>query len=179
MALGFSAMTRVFEGDSSDTIKERLENILFKIASLNNEQDFQKEHDSFCEWFMNNVKTAERKKDGLVIKQSALTSYGQGAKVLDVVLKVLIYYCHHPDLRTAERTTKWLNAAIDTRMLKYLKNMPDQEASLIHATTIEGVDKETYSILQMLVRRDISRSFSGHILPVQWDDIMWRKLNKA
>ena len=62
-------------------------------------------------------------------------------------------------------------------MMKYLKKMPDREALSIRASSIADVDKETYIKIQNLVRKDISSNFSGSILPVHWDDIMWRKLN--
>lgn len=173
MAFGFSAMTRVFEKKAIEEIVKKLKDTLPQIASVKNEADFQNLHDGFCQRFV--VKTAERKskKDGQVIKPSGTASYGQGAKVLDVALKVYVYYCHLPDAATADRTMKWLNAAIDTNMLKYLKKydkgIPDAEAKVL--------DKGTYDKLQALVRKDIGLNFPIGTLPVQWDDIMWRKLN--
>lgn len=180
MAFSFSAMTRVFRKDSAIEIEKELENILSLITSVKSEQDFKELHHTFCLWFKKNIKTAERNKDGMTIKPSGPASYGQGAKVLDVALHVYVHYCHLPEWETAERVTKWLNSAIDTKMLKYLKNMPDTEAHPIHATAIEDIDEKTYIILQKLLRRDIIRNpkFSVQSLPVQWDDIMWRFLNK-
>lgn len=165
MAFGFSAMTRVFEKKSTEKIVNKLESTLSQITSLQNDRAFQNLHDDFCQWFTQNVKTA---------KKSSPASYGQGAKVLDVALKVYVYYCCLPDPKTAEQTAKWLHAAIDTKMLKHLKKydkgIPDSEAKV--------VDKDTYGTLQKLVWIDIHRRFSGLILPVQWDDIIWRRLNK-
>jgi hypothetical protein len=183
MAFGFSAMTRVFEKGSDRKIIGELDCSLPKIASSKYEQDFQKQHDCFCRWFKDEIKTAERKSknDERVIKPSGPASYGQGAKVLDVALKVFVYYCHLPDLETADRTMKWLYAAIDTKMMKHLKNMKDPEASIITATSIEDVDDEMiYTALQSLVRKDIENrdKSPNKIYPVQWDDIMWRELNR-
>ena len=172
MALGFSAMTRVFEKKSTEKIVSKLALTLSQIAALKDNTEFQNLHDDFCRWFVNNIKTAERKKDRVVIKESTYASYGQGAKVLDVALLVYVYYCPLPDSIAADRTSRWLHAAIDTKMLKYLKG------SDIQATTIEDIDSETYIKLQELVREDIKGKFSNHIIPVQWDDIMWRQLNK-
>lgn len=179
MAVRFSAMMRVFEDGSADKIKDRLESILPEIASAGSERDFRDRHHSFCQWFAQNVKTAERKKRGSIVKGSVFASYGQGAKVLDIVLKVFVYYCQLPDPETANRTRKWLNAAIDTKMLGYLRKRQDT-ASPVRATTIEKIDVRTYATLQGLVRRDISHSsFPVSILPVQWGDIMWRRLNRG
>jgi len=164
MAIGFSAMTRVFEKKSTEKIVNKFESTLPQITSLQNDRAFQNLHDDFCQWFTQNIKTA---------KKSSPASYGQGAKVLDVALKVYVYYCRLPDPKTAEQTAKWLHAAIDTEMLKHLKKydkgIPDSEAKV--------VDKDTYGTLQELVRRDIKRRFKDSILPVQWDDIVWRELN--
>jgi hypothetical protein len=40
------------------------------------------------------------------------------------------------------------------------------------------VDQATYERLHGLVRRDIIARHKGAILPVQWDDLHWRKLNR-
>ena len=178
MAIGFTAMTRVFEKRSVIKIKDKLESVLPEICCATSEDDFRIHHHNFCRWFSQNVKTAERKKGGLIIKNSTSASYGQGAKVLDVVLKVFVHYCHLPSPEATEKIQKWLNAAVDTKMLKYLKAMPGAEASLVPATTVEQVDENTYVILQRLVWSDINERFAGSILPVEWDDIIWRQLNR-
>ena len=179
MAIDFTAMTRVFEKHSVSKIRDKLEGVLPEICCATSEDDFRSHHHNFCWWFAQNVKTAERKKGDLIIKSSTSASYGQGAKVLDVTLKVFVHYCHLPSPEAAEKIKKWLNAAIDTRMLKYLTAMPDAKASLVRATTVEQVDENTYTALQQLVRRDINKTFAGSIFPVEWDDIMWRQLNRT
>jgi len=178
MAFAFSAMTRVFEKESTDKIVKKLDLTFSQIASLQNENDFKNVHNDFCRWFEQNIHTAERQKSGRIIKKSDSASYGQGAKVLDVALKVYVYYCNSPAKEKNRRLVSWLNAAVDTRMMRHLKNnVLDKEAMSISATAIEDVDKRTYTILQKLVRKDIKRSYSGKIYPVQWDDIVFRKLN--
>ena len=178
MAIGFSAMTRVFEKNSIAKISAKVEDTLTQIASSESEQDFQKLHHNFCLWFTKNIKTAEREKDGVVSKKSNFASYGQGAKILDVALQVFVHYCHLPSPEVADGIKKWLNSAVDTKMMRYLKEQPYVGASSIRATTIEQVDENTYAMLQRLVCSDINGKFAGSILPVEWDDIMWRKLNK-
>jgi len=177
VAFSSAAMTRVFEKGSDDKIKRKFHQIIPQIASSKNEKDFKRLHDRFCRWFMKNIKTAERKKGRKVIKESISASYGQGAKVLNVALTVYVYYCYLPDRETAKRTTKWLHAAIDTKMLKHLK----ENWGGFSANSIEHVDEETYFELQKLVRKDIIKKkdeFPKGICPVEWEDIMWRKLNK-
>ena len=178
MAMGFSAMTRVFESGSADTIKEELWQTALAITAVESKQDFIKLHHSFCQWFIENIRTSGRIKGGNNIKSPALASYGHGAKVLDVVLKVLVDYCSFPDQETAKKLKPWLNSAVDTKMMKYLKERPYKEASDIFAMTIEQVDEDTYNRLQYLVRRDIEDTFKSLILPVDWDDILWRYLNR-
>ena len=178
MAIGFTAMTRVFEKRSVSKIRDKLESVLPEICYATSEDNFRSRHHNFCQWFAQNVKTAERKKGELIIKSSTSASYGQGAKVLDVVLKVFVHYCRLPSPEAAEKIQKWLNAAVDTKMLKYLKALLGAETLLVRATTVEQVDENTYMILQKLVWRDINKTFAGSILPVEWDDIMWRRLNR-
>lgn len=71
----------------------------------------------------------------------------------------------------------WLNSAIDTKMMAYLKGLAEGKA--VSATSIEQVkDKDTYARLQALVHKDIERNFPIGTLAIQWDDIKWRELNK-
>ncbi|MFH1140807.1 MAG: hypothetical protein V1724_03860 [Chloroflexota bacterium] len=177
MAFGFSAMTRVFEKKSTEAIVNKLSETLPQTTLLKTKKEFENLHDGFCRWFEQTVRTADRKKDGKTIKKSHLASYGQGAKVLDVALKVYVYYCHLPEKEKAKRTEEWLNAAIDTKMMKYLKETYPE--ALIKATAIEDVDEKTYADLQKLVHTNIEHRFPSGTLPVQWDDVMWRKLNKV
>jgi hypothetical protein len=40
------------------------------------------------------------------------------------------------------------------------------------------IDKEDYDLLQKVIRQDIRDSFDDNILPVQYDDIMGRRLDR-
>ena len=172
MAVRFTAMSRVFENGSSETIKTMLQETVPAMASASSEKDFRRRHKEFCRCFVGSISTAGRRKDGRIVKAKTHASYGHGAKILDVVLKVYVYYCQLPDPETAQRTLKWLNAAIDTQMLKDLKKRLDRR-SRIRANTIEGVDARTYVTLQELVRQDIGDS---PILPVQWGASRFRTI---
>lgn len=176
MAMGFSAMSRVFADGSTTLIQNKIYEIVLNLKAIGSKQEFDNFHDYFCLWFMENIWTAERTKDGKTTKETARASYGHGAKVLDVVLKVLVDYCHFPDQETAKKLIPWLNSAIDTNMMKYLKYL--NPGKNIEATTIEDVDRDTYILLQDFVRGDITTNFQVTVTPVDWDDILWRLLNR-
>ena len=178
MAMGYSAMTRVFKKHSSSGIREELWNVAQRLKDVNSKENFDRLHCSFCQWFIKSVETSGRLKEGRIVKTSEPASYGHGAKVIDVVLKVLVDYCHFPDRETAHKLRPWLNSAIDTKMMKYLKGLSCNESSNISATTVEQVNEDTYHTLQDLVHRDIEDTFDDSIMAVDWDDIMWRRLNR-
>lgn len=76
----------------------------------------------------------------------------------------------------AERILPLLNSPIDTQLLNYLKaKMPSESIS---ATTIGMIDRNSYVRLQGFIREDIEEEFNNEILPAQYDDIMWYKLNR-
>ena len=69
-----------------------------------------------------------------------------------------------------------IDGAMDTAMMKYLtQKFPEAPA---RSTTVEQVDEQTYCVLIGLIARDIKVRYHGEILPVQWDDIVWRELNR-
>jgi hypothetical protein len=65
-------------------------------------------HRNFCRWFVKTIRLA---------KSEEAPSYGHAAKVLDLALKVYVYYCKMPGPARAESLTPWLNGAIDTHFL--------------------------------------------------------------
>ena len=176
MSMSFSSMTRLFEKGS----KERIVNALFdefhSLEKIGNKTDYELFHRGFCEWFTDNIKTAQRRKNNKIVKESHYAYYGHAAKILDVSLKVIVYYSGLPNIKDAERILPLLNCAIDSPLLKYLKTTFPFEG--ITPTTVEKIDKTTYVKLQELIKIDISRRFNNEILPTQYDDIMWYKLNR-
>ena len=177
MAVSFSAMGRVFEKGSTEKIKAKLENCIKDLLNLNAEEEYHKKHKEFCKWFTRNIKTAERKKEGRTIKRSQYASWGQAAKVIDIVLKVCIYYCNLPSAEVSSKIVPWLNGAIDTPILGDLKKRHSSPI-ISQISTIEDIDKIAYEELQKIIRTDIKESFNGEIFPVQYDDIKWRELNR-
>jgi hypothetical protein len=165
MAATFSAMARVFKSESMEKIKPKVMECLEKLQDVRTESEYHKHHDEFCTWFTRTIKTA---------KTQRLASWGQAAKILDVALKVCVYYCHLPSEEASQRIVPWLNPAIDTPLLKNLKRRYDFSG----ASTLADIDIEKYEELQKIIRTDIERSFNGEVYPVQYDDIKWRELNR-
>jgi hypothetical protein len=177
MGLGFSAMIRLFDKGSNRKLHEQILIETQKIFIAESEEDFKTIHLRFCKWGVRQIILAEKKKNGLVIKKSGPASFGQVAKTLDVVLKVTVYYCHLPDCEKSQRISRWLNAAVDTKMMDMLKACyPLDMASW--PKTIEQVDVTAYKSIQAIVRKFIFEKHDGSIIPVQFDDIYWRKLNR-
>ncbi len=129
-------------------------------------------------WGVRQIILAERKnKRGQVVKKAGPASYGQIAKTFDVVLKVAVYYCHLPNCEKSQQISGWLNAAVDTRMMGMLKKYYLEDIASWPAT-IEQVDNSTYMSIQEIVRKFIAERHNGNIIPVQFDDIYWRALNR-
>ena len=126
----------------------------------------------FCQWFVKTIRLA---------KTEEPPSYGHATKVLDLALKVYVYYCKMPSPAKAESLIPRLNGAIDTPILHHLfKKLEDiyGKSYSRHLWTIKMIDKEDYDLLQKVIRQDIRDSFDDNILPVQYDDIMGRRLDR-
>ncbi len=173
MAVGFTAMMPLFQERSADLIKEKLANLFESLDRISSDQDFSKIHSDFCQWFIKTIRLA---------KTEEPSSYGHAAKVLDLALKVYVYYCNMPSPVKAESLMPRLNRAIDTPILRHLfKKLEDiyRESLPPHYLwTIKMIDKEDYDLLQKVIRQDIRDSFKDKLSPVQYDDIMGRRLDR-
>jgi hypothetical protein len=172
MAVGFTAMMPLFQESSADLIKEKLTDLFEGLGRISSDQDFSKMHRDFCKWFVKTIRLA---------KTEEPSSYGHAAKVLDLALKVYVYYCKMPSPAKAESLVPRLNGAIDTPILRHLfKKMEDIYGKSFpphYLWTIKMIDKEGYDLLQKVIRQDIRDSFKDKLSPVQYDDIMGRRLN--
>ncbi len=178
MGLGFSAMVRLFERDSKKRIHEQALCCLPAIFAANSEAEFQRMHSAFCQWGTTNITLAERERAGRIVKSAAFASYGQIAKTLDVVLKVAVYYCHLPDCSKSEQLSRWLNAAVDTRMMAFLAKKGYRDEIRPWPKAVEELrSKADYVVLQGVVRKYIKAHHAGSITPVQFDDVYWEALN--
>jgi len=177
MALTFTAMMRLFSKGSKNSIAKEFGNFCAKLKDIDSVSSYENLHESFCEWFTKNVQIAQKRLKNKKTKQSASASYGQGAKVLDIAVKVYVHYCKLPDPQTAQRILPFLHGAIDTRIMNHLKQRYPITTNA--PSTIHAIDKQLYRVLQGLVERDIKESFRSEIHPVHYDDIMWNRLNRG
>lgn len=106
MALGFTAMTRIFSAKSKGKIETRLEMLFTNLTEINTRAEYKARHRSFCEWFAREIRTAEKRLKNSNLQPSEPSSYGQGAEVLDIAIKVYVYYCSRPTAEIAERSAK-------------------------------------------------------------------------
>jgi hypothetical protein len=168
LGLNFSAMLRLYRKGSKEKFYNKVLSEIPSVLHSESEEQFQMAHASICKWGVNNLPATER---------LGHASYGQIAKTLDVILKVVIDYGHMPDCRKAKQVSPWLNSAVDNKMMTMLKkNYPD--AMKPWPTSIRQVDREKYLIIQSLVRRFNIEKHNNAITPVQFDDIYWWCLNK-
>ena len=185
MALTFTATMRVFETGSKERIAKKLEEICINLASINSAEEYKDLHREFCQWFVNGIKTAEktytkRKTEVKKPKPSGPASYGHAAKILDIVMKVYVYYCDQPTIEVAQRLVKLLNGAVDAKIMDHLLNTKfNTKFNRAPIKTIEQVDSKRYDALQKLVHQDIDESFAGKISPVQYDDVMFWRFNRG
>ena len=93
------------------------------------------------------------------------------------MLKVVIYYSKWPDELKSERIAIYLNAAVDTKMMAFLKSKcPDHFE--FWPVTVGSVNQSIYVSIQELVRQFISDDHRDQIMPVQFDDLYWNYLNR-
>ena len=171
MGLTWSGMIRVLDEGSKEKLHDRImHDFAEKLFNVESRAEYVKIHTDFCDWGTRNIDQNRR-------LQKDKASYGQIAKTLDVALKVAVYYCHLPDCEQSKRICDWLNAAVDTAMMRELKkDFPD--AMPAWPTLIKDVNKEAYYKIQDLVRESIKREYNKAITCPQWEDIHWVEANE-
>jgi hypothetical protein len=160
-------MLRVFEKGSNAKIIPKLREFFKLLESIKNKAAYDGAHARFCEWFVANIRTAEKKLKGGGIKSSVACSYGHGAKVLDIAAKVYVSYCGQPSGDIARNLLPMLHCALDTPMMLLLDSAK---------ATIQEVDRGHYEKLQGLVTMKIA---GLGIEAVEYDDVMWRRLQRS
>jgi len=172
MAVGFAGMMPLFQERSFDLIKEKLTETFEGLERIGSDEEFNKMHKAFCRWFIKTIKLA---------KTEEPSSYGHAAKVLDLALKIYVYYCKMLTPAKAELLTQRLNGVIDTPILRHLfKRLEDiygKPSPPHYLWTIKMINEEDYDLLQKALRQEIRDSFDDRISPVQYDDIMGPRLN--
>jgi hypothetical protein len=173
MTVGFTGMMPLFQERSADLIKEKLADLFEGLDRISSDQDFSRVHVDFCQWFVKTIRLA---------KTEEFSSYGHAAKVLDLALKVYVYYCKMPSPAKAESLMPRLNGAIDTPILRHLfkklENTYRESFPPHYLWTIKMIDKENYDLLQKVIRQDIRDSFKDKVSPVQYDDVMGQRLDR-
>ena len=172
MAVGFAGTMPLFQERSADLIKGKLAETIEGLERIDSDDEFNKMHRAFCQWFVKTIRLA---------KTEEPSSYGHAAKVLDLALKVYVYYCKMPSLAKAESLTPRLSGVIDTPILRHLfKRLEDiygKPSPPHYLWTIKMINEEDYDLLQKALRQEIRDSFDDRISPVQYDDIMGPRLN--
>lgn len=177
MGLAFSAMMRLFEEEKSKKKlnKKIFKNTLGEVFSAKSKKDFDCIHSRFCCWGIKKISLSEKRSD---TQGSNRPSYGQIAKTFDVVMKVAIYYCRLPDCEKSKEILPWLNAAVDTNMMKMLRKCYPKDIEPWPRTIKGVVCKQTYEDIQSTVRKFIRDKHNDSIMPVQFDDIYWKVLKE-
>lgn len=177
IGLHSSAMLRVFVEGSKWKLAGKMRQGVLQISRAESEEQYRSIHDGLCRWGTETIHTAPRRVNGRIIKPSGPASYGQIAKVVDIVMKVSFYYCHFRECGSSKNIQKWLNAAVDNAMIAELKKRYPEEAKEWPAS-LEEVDRRTYCSIQQIVRRCIDDKHDRRVIPVQFDDMLWRELNR-
>jgi len=167
MAVGFAGMARVFEGDSTGLIENELASRLDGLLNRRSRADFEQRHEAFCDWFTKRIRRS---------RVDGPASWGHAAKVLDIALKVCVYYCQLPNPDRAAELLPLLHAPLDTAIVNHLLE-EGTITGLDGVWSLGDVTRPIYAELQHRVDDDILLHTQGNILPVEWDDIRWRELN--
>lgn len=177
MALTFTAMIRLFETGSKQRILDQLHKSFSKLSDVSSYQEYHLIHLEFCKWFEGNIFTASKILKNKSEKISGPASYGHAAKIFDIAVKVYVHYSYLPNSKAAATLLPFLRGAIDTPIMSFLK--AKYPLAGIKAKTIEALGMPEYEALQGLIARHIQEEFQGKIFPVQYDDVMWHRLNRS
>ena len=172
MGLRYSGMIRLYKKGTKKKLIKKILKLLPEIRKVDSSEDFEKYHYAFCRWAIKNIFSSKSTLNGENI------SYGQAAKTLDVTLSVLLYYCNWPNKTRSKKLLKWIHAAIDNDMMRYLKKHYPKDIKR-WPTSIQNVDRRTYLKLQSLVIRFIAEKDKEIKLPVHFDDKYWYLLKEG
>jgi len=175
MALGFTAMMRLFEKDSKEVIQAEILKCLPGFFAAESEKEFKAAHRAFCLWGMETIKRTKGK--GLNKKGIGVISFGHMAKILDVVLHVVIHYAQHPDPGAAKKLSQWLNPAMDNEMMAFLAGCYPNALER-WPKTIEQVLEKDYNKIQETVRQFIKDEQDCTRIPIDFDDVYWEVLTR-
>ena len=173
MAFDFTAMQRIFVKDQKGVILGGLEKSYKELFDCNSKDKFERIHTSFCEWFIATIKWWRRKGK----KQKCATSWGQAAKVWDIVLKVIVYYCGFPNEEISKKLLPWLHCPIDNALLSKLRKKTSDKPQNLYEISSEDIYRQLLSRIDELIK-EINNYYMIKMLPVQFDDLSFRILNR-
>jgi len=169
-------MTRVFQKGSQAQILARLGQFFVGLPRVVHDgENYDQLHADFCEWFIQNISTAERKRHGK-IAPAGKSSYGQAAKVLNISAKVYVCYCGQPSNDIAQAIVPMLHAALDNKMVRRLARRVPKAG--INVDSLTEIDRAKYEKLRLLLGAEIQEDFDSKICPVEYDDIIFRRVNR-
>lgn len=169
IGLRFSDMLRVFKKGSKNIIYQQAQSTLGQLFKTECQEEFNQIHSEFCKWGIQEISLAKKNAN-----HDSMASYGQVAKMLNVLLKVAVYYCHLPNYEKAICLLPLLDAAVDNDMMSLLKNHYPNALKRWPKTVYEVKEKE-YLIIRDIVYKFIGDKHQNSILPVHFDDIYFRK----
>lgn len=153
-------MYRIFQKGSLNVIRNALIKKIVEFCNVKTQLEFNRKRSRLIRFFISHVIQRGAKRSP--------ASYGQAAKVVDLMLCHLFYesFCRQ------ERVIPWLYPAIDNNYLQYLKRQYREEFPA-NVTSLKTIDKEIWAKLQRLILLDIDNKFQGKLYPVEWDILKW------
>lgn len=161
MAFWYSVMGRLFEEGQATVIKQKLLTTARALIEAESKEEFDRQHKSFCRWMKQNIRLRP------TMKQPH-PSFGHCAKILDITMKVVSHYCHYGN-------PALVNSAIDNQFIRHLQR---KYGVCPHVKNLGHIDEPAYREFQQAIEREIEEEFNNQILPVEYDDYMWEKLNR-
>jgi hypothetical protein len=156
-------MYRIFQKESLKDIRDTLINEIIEFCNVKTQLEFNRKRSHLIRFFISHITQRG-------VKRSP-ASYGQAAKVVDLMLCHLFYQ----SFVRQKRIIPWLYPAIDNVFLRYLKDNYKKKFPK-NATSLKNIDKKTWMRLQHLILIDIDKEFQRKIRPVEWDILRWREL---
>ena len=180
MAVLFSGMIRVLKKGSKDRIVEKIKDSINEFFNLSGKKDYIKKHENLC------MKIIEDKKIKTAKGDDSL-SWGQSAKIVDITMKVIFYYCKLPSEEYALKILPWLNGPIDSKILRYIKHQIKEGhlkkyeniyyEKIAEIQSLKDIDKQKYRLLQKIFL-DCKERGNENMSLIEYEEIIWWNLKK-
>ena len=168
MAFDFASMARTFKKGTKDKFLRRVRAMLPRLAHVESEDEFDTLHAEVCRWGCRSFRPSHAGRPR--------ASYGQVAKTLNVVLKVVVYYCGLTRPTPGEAPVT-LASPCHRQLHDEVPPAAVQGRVPPGIQAIADVDRRSYTVLINLAARDAVENLGGKLHPVQWEDIVWSEVN--